>query len=272
LTLVTWVDGCTSSSGAARPSDDAGSLLSDASLPNEDGGAIRPSDGGAGACSPASVQSYTPHWTPPTPHQSSCSAAQIVSYATCLAPPSDPNSPACASWLGADASAENAECRTCFAASSATASTWGPLIDAGSTVEINVAGCLALVGGDPEGAGCAGQYQALQGCESLACATNCANASSDALAACVTAADGTACSNYVAAAACVSEAGAAAACFGPPGATYAQVLTAVGTAFCLASPDGGAPASDGGAPASDAGAASGDAGDVGDAGDAVDGG
>jgi hypothetical protein len=253
--LLASLVGCTTASTSPEVGgDDGGSNPFDANGPAGDDAGSAPPDG---ACSPANVQSYSPRWTPPKPHASSCTSDQIASYAACLAS-TGPTSAACAEWTTPD-SGVNADCAGCIADSNSTDPNWGPIVDTDSVRQLNVAGCMALVNGDTGGTGCAGQYQALAGCESAACATNCTNAVSNQLAACVSEADNGGCSNLLAAAACVNDAGAADVCFGPQNATFPQVFTAVATVFCLATDAG---TTDAGTP--DAG--------VGDAGDAGDGG
>jgi len=260
--LVVVAAACSSSGNpSANEAGDGGNSADTGSASNDDAGSTPLSDA---ACSPASVQSYAPRWTPPKPHTSSCTVAQIASYTACVASGESPTSAACAPWLGANALPANTDCRTCFTASSSTDSAWGPVVDTSALQQINVAGCMALVAGDTGGTGCAGQYEALQGCESAACATNCTNATSSALKACTTAADDTGCSSLLSAASCVNDAGAAEECFGPPGADFAQVLTAVGSVFCLETEDAGSTADAG---STDAGAVdSGGASDAGDGG------
>jgi hypothetical protein len=252
--LAASMTACTSSN-SSEPGADGGPSADGSGPTGDDAGSSLP-DAGASTCSPANVQSYSPRWTPPKPHSSSCTADQIASYATCLTPPNDTTSPACAPWFGADASA-NSDCHTCLDDSSNTDPSWGPVVDTGSVRQINIPGCMALVSGDTGGTGCAGQYQALEGCESAACATNCTNASSTQLNACVSAADNGGCSNLLTAAECVNDAGAADQCFGPQNATFTTILTSVATVFCLSTGDAGPP---------DSGESSSDAGDAGDGG------
>jgi hypothetical protein len=73
-----------------------------------------------------------------------------------------------------------------------------------------------------------------------ACATNCAS-SSAALTACISVADTSGCSQFVAPASCVDAGEASSVCFRPAGETFAQSFEAVAPLFCLAPvPDGGA--------------------------------
>ncbi len=209
---------------------DAAQVVADATIVTADA---------AATCAPASVTGYHPVWTPPKARQSVCTAADVVSYGACV-DANDPSSSACAPWLGADASSSGG-CKACLADSKQTDPAWGPLVDVGATGsdrQINVAGCMAIVLHDT-GSGCAGSVQALQLCEAASCADNCAGAPTSALVACTQQADGTGCGNYVAPAACVSDAGAAAlSCFGTAGATFGQKLAAVAAVFCVGE-DGG---------------------------------
>ncbi len=249
--LVILLAACTSGSTSSSETNDASTNVPDANGNNGDDDSSVSNDAAVSTCSPANVQSYSPRWTPPKPHTSSCTADQISSYAACLTPPSDPNSAACAPWFGADAAA-NSVCHTCLGDSNSTDPSWGPVVETGALRQINIPGCMALVSGDTGGTGCAGQYQALEGCESAACATNCANDKTGTqLAACVSQADNGGCSNLLTAAACVNDAGAADVCFGQQN-SFGPILVAVATAFCLSTGDAGA---------GDAGA--GDAGDGG---------
>lgn len=175
---------------------------------------------------------------PPKKPQSACTSDQITSYGACLES-GDPESVPCAPWFGADAS--SSPCKSCLADSKASDPAWGPIVDvgtSGSDRQINVSGCMAIALGD-NGSGCAGSVQALEECESAACADNCEGATAAALGACIQQADGTGCDNYLAPAACVYDAGAGAlACLGPSQGTFAQKFAAVATVFCLQT-DGG---------------------------------
>lgn len=231
--------------------------LSESGVPPEDAALVV--NVNASACSPASVATFAPRWVPPKAHASACTSSQISSYAECLAS-NDPSSTACAPWAATDGG-ENGACHVCIVASGSTDDAWGPIVDYGEGVrQLNVAGCIALATGQDNGAGCAGDYEELQGCEMQACAANCAS-SSAALAACVADADSTGCSTYVGLSSCSADAGLAAACLAPASATFAEAFQKVAPVFCLVTPDAG-----GGAEGEDAGdaAAASDAGDGGD--------
>jgi hypothetical protein len=231
---------CSSSSSPSSSGLDAGAT--DASIPGMDSG-TGPIDSGAlpdaaGACSPANVQGYVPKWTPPKAPQAACTQADLKSYGDCL-DANDDTSAACAPWFGADASASST-CKTCVADSKATDPAWGPLVDvgtSGSDRQLNVSGCLAIVLHDT-GSGCAGSFQALQECESAACADNCQGTSTSALTSCIQQSDSGGCSNYLASSACIYDAGSSAqACF-PSQGTFGQRFAAIAAFFCLQSDAG----------------------------------
>ena len=227
---------CTASSSSTTPDGGA----ADGSLAGPDTGAPPPADAGvpsvdaAAKCAPANVQGYVPRWTPPKAPQSACTQAELAAYGACL-DTNNPSSSACLAWSGADAST-SAACRSCVADSKATDPAWGPLVDVGtngSDRQLNVSGCLAIVLHD-SGSGCAGSFQALQECESAACADNCQGATTADLVTCVQEADGVGCSNYLAPAACVYDAGTTASvCFGAGQSTFGQKFAAVAAVFCL---------------------------------------
>jgi hypothetical protein len=210
----------------------------DTGVPNVDAGTV-PADASI-TCAPASVQGYVPRWTPPKAPESACTQAELASFGACL-DSSGPTSAACLAWNGADASTSSA-CKSCVADSKATDPAWGPLVDVGtngSDRQLNVSGCLAIVLHDT-GSGCAGSYQALQECESAACADNCQGASTADLRTCIQEADAVGCSTYLAPAACVYDAGTTGQeCFGVGQPTFGQKFAAMAAVFCLAG-DGGA--------------------------------
>ncbi len=214
------------------PADDASVPVADATSPSVDAADV--SEDAGSTCAPANVHGYVPTWTPPKAPQSACTQADIDAYAACL-DADDASSAACTSWGGADASTSSA-CRSCLADSKGTDPAWGPLVDVGSSGsvrEVNVSGCMSIVLHDT-GAGCAGSFQALQDCESAACADDCRGETTDALASCIALADATGCSNFVGPAACIYDAGiAAAGCFGPAQGTFGERFAAVAAVFCL---------------------------------------
>jgi hypothetical protein len=232
---------CTTSPSSSSVADgggaDAATIATDAGAPTPDAGTA-PADASI-TCAPASVQGYVPRWTPPKSPQSVCTLGELTSYGACL-DSSGPSSAACADWSGADASA-SAACQACVADSKATDPAWGPIVlvgTNGSDRQLNVSGCLAIVLHD-SGSGCAGSYQALQECESAACADNCQGASTADLRTCIQEADAVGCSNYLAPAACIYDAGTAAEeCFGTGQPTFGQRFAAMAAVFCAASDAG----------------------------------
>jgi hypothetical protein len=231
------VVGCLSSASSATDggAPDASTQGDDGAVAPGDAGVVPPADGTTSTCAPASVASYVPKWTPPKAPQAACTKGQITAYAACIAS-GNPGSAACAPLADSGA---NAACLSCVATSTGTDPSWGPLVlIAGSDLQINISGCLAIETGDT-GSGCAGNFQALQECEAAACAANCQGQASSALALCTSQADNAGCSNYLAPAACVSDAGTGtSACISASG-SFADKLAAVTSVFCLAAGDGG---------------------------------
>jgi hypothetical protein len=233
---------CVTTTPPAGGPDDAGPFDSAATGPGDSGApdsSVVPLPDSASTCVPANVQAYHPTWVPPKQPESACTLDQINSYGDCIDSGS-PQSSACAPWYGVDAASPSA-CISCLADSKATDAAWGPIVDvgtSGSDRQINVSGCMAIILSD-NGSGCAGSVQALEECESAACADNCEGASATALAQCIEQADGTGCDNYLSPATCVYDAGAGAlACLGPAQGTFGQKFAAVAKVFCLET-DGG---------------------------------
>jgi hypothetical protein len=261
--------GCSSSNSPPNVSDtseDASSSAHDGSFPLYDAGLpLTEADGGS-SCAPANVQGYVPSWVPPKTPVAACTTGDLTAYGACL-DSGDATSAACTAWSNPGAATTSA-CRACVADSKETDPAWGPLVDVGSTGavrQLNVSGCLSIVLHDT-GAGCAGSFQALQECESAACADDCRGETSAALAACVDAADNGGCSGYLSPAACIYDAGAAGdVCFGPSQGTFGQKFAAVAAVFCVGTDAGTAPELDAGSSpptGSDAGGAVADAGAV----------
>jgi hypothetical protein len=239
--LIALVACVTTTPPAAGPDD--GGVLDSAVTGPADGGAADASvvqmPDSASTCAPANVQAYHPMWVPPKQPASACTLDQITSYGDCI-DSGNSQSSACAPWYGADG-ATSSPCMSCLADSKATDAAWGPMVDvgtSGSDRQINVSGCMAIILSD-NGSGCAGSFQALEECESAACADNCEGASALALRQCIEQADGTGCDNYLSPATCVYDAGAGAlACLGPAQGTFGQKFAAVAKVFCLET-DGG---------------------------------
>jgi hypothetical protein len=211
---------------------DGGFVYTDALSP-VDTGPLPPNDASA-ACAPAGVQSYQPQWTPPKRPAAACTAGELSAYGACL---DDTNSAACSPWSSASAT-----CKSCVVDSKQTDPAWGPMVDFGTTSsdrEVNLSGCVAIVLHDT-GSGCAGSVQALDVCEAVACADNCAGESTGALSSCTQQADGAGCKNYVAPASCVEDGGSGvSACFAAVASpTFGQIFVAAATVFCTVA-DGG---------------------------------
>jgi hypothetical protein len=105
----------------------------------------------------------------------------------------------------------------------------GPVVNYGTTVSVNVAGCIELL--DPTNLACATSVQQADECEHQACDTPCP--ALGAFESCVTAVDKGACAPYVQAATCQggeADGGAARACVA--GATFGDLFAAAARAFC----------------------------------------
>ncbi len=132
-------------------------------------------------------------------------------------------------------SAVNAACAACIL-TPVTAARFGPIIDYGTFVDRNVAGCIELA--DPaHGAPCAKAVQALSGCEQAACAANCPVDDPTSLVqfkTCSSEADDAGCASYAAKAACQGaeldlDGGAAIIC---NGMSFEEFYVAVVPLFC----------------------------------------
>ena len=245
LLLAVAGNGCVSGS-----SPTAGGLLEsdagdDATASGSAGNPIFPIDE-AGACRPGDVQSYQP-----VPYHFAAAAwrgACVVGGPTgngqdrlffekCLAPDATPQS--CAAF---QADAANAGCAKCILTADTTADHdgYGTLINHGTFITTNVAGCLELT--DPSALSCAKAVQALSGCELRACEANCPVHDPTSRAAydtCTARADHDGCLPYANASACTSgEAASAPLCLL---SSFADFYYAVVPLFC-----GVPPKSDGG--------------------------
>ena len=132
-------------------------------------------------------------------------------YAVCLG--SSATTTACAQFKS---NSSHAPCVACIETPEA-ASHYGPLVDYGSFVAPNVAGCIELT--DPSGLSCAKAIQTASVCERAACEANCPVSGAPSLAAydaCTKAADQGVCQSYALAASSCNRAeadgGGAAAC------------------------------------------------------------
>src|SRR4029077_20819097 len=109
----------------------------------------------------------------------------------------------------------NARCAKCLLTPD-SANSYGPLIDHGTFLTTNVAGCIELT--DPMAISCAKSVEALAGCELYACEANCTvhdPASRMEYDQCASEADHSGCASYARSAAClvsVPDAGQAGKC------------------------------------------------------------
>jgi hypothetical protein len=115
------------------------------------------------------------------------------------------------------------------------ATNWGALVQFGTTVSLNVAGCIELL--DPGALACATSVQQADDCEHKACDATCPPVTDEASfgnwQACVSASVSGVCATYTAAARCAQgelDAGAAARCISAP--TFAEQFSAIGQVFC----------------------------------------
>jgi hypothetical protein len=186
------------------------------------------------ACTPGDVGGFTPVWRPPSgAHQSACTSRQISDYYdACLAPSA---TKATCARFGGDASAADHACAACLVTKAASAAL-GPVVLWTSSVEIDFAGCLALV--DPASDACAEAYQADVECTHAACDGACPPvtdaASAQTYASSLEAANTAACAPYAAAARCAFDAadgGDAAKCLFA-GTTFAELYAAIAPLFC----------------------------------------
>jgi hypothetical protein len=189
-------------------------------------------------CQPADVSTFQPPTYAPASgvHQGLCTQTQIDSiYQACLG--SNATQAGCDMLIGTGASASDLACSACvFSQDSDT--THGPIIDRGSTVAINLPGCVELL--DPNGLACAKSLQAADRCEVDACSANCPVSDAASLSlydGCIdTAAEG-GCKTFEMATGCADDeqdGGPAAACFA--GTTFLEQYDAIVALFCGAPP------------------------------------
>jgi hypothetical protein len=175
-------------------------------------------------------------WMPPSyqhaqPAQAAACTSALIDdfYASCLGPGASTS--ACDQNWGSPDSGEDlahATCEECLVTAS-TSPTLGPVVNYGTTVSVNVAGCIELL--DPTNLACARSVQQADECEHQACDTPCP--ALGAFESCVTAADKGACASYVQAATCQgseADGGAARAC--AAGASFGDLFAAAARAFC----------------------------------------
>jgi hypothetical protein len=195
----------------------------------------------ANACAPGDVETYRPtsyHFASAA-WQGACRPGSSDSdpiddfYDACIRPEATKTS--CDAFKSDPA---NAECARCIL-TSASATHYGPLVDQGTFVTANVAGCIELT--DPNGISCAKSVQALGGCEIAACEANCPVQDQDSRSAydtCASQADRTGCQSYAKAAGCLTseaDAGDAAKCLI---ASFVDFYKAVVPLFCGEPPAG----------------------------------
>jgi hypothetical protein len=194
-------------------------------------------------CAPGDVTSFTPSFHSPSgAHQAKCTFAQIDAfYTACLA---DTATKATCAPFGLDGGVVDHACAACLVSKSSDP-TLGPVVvyplSAGSAVEIDFAGCVALV--DPSATPCAKAYQAGVECEHAACDTACRgddSASFDQYEGCRGAANVGECSAYTKAGQCVQALGDAGASDGGDatsrclfaGTTFEELYRAIAPLFC----------------------------------------
>ena len=197
--------------GGAGAHCESVSSSSDLGVNSEEFDAANPLGGDAGSsigvggsdasgCRPGYVDTFQ---STPTPYHSATAAWQGVCspsdtaafYAACLG--SSATTSACAQFKS---SPGPAACVACIETPEG-ASHYGPLIDYGSFVAPNVAGCIELT--DPSGLPCAKEIQTASVCERAACEANCPVSGASSLAAydaCARAADEGVCQSYALAA------------------------------------------------------------------------
>jgi hypothetical protein len=215
-----------SSSGAGGSSSSSGgSLTSDA----------------ASACEPGNVASYHPDAYHPAsgPWQGLCVPGAggdpiKLFYDQCLG--AEASSDACNQFREA-----NAACVACILTPD-TAAKYGPILDHGTFVTANVAGCIELAGDQEPDASevpCAKAVQALAGCELAACEANCAvhdAASLTAYDTCATDAEEGGCEPYATAVTCANSEGEASALGAACVADFQTFYDVVVPAFCGVGP------------------------------------
>lgn len=195
-----------------------------------------PSSDASAPCAPGDTQLFTPSWKPPTAfHQAQCTAAQTALLVDCL---NDvPDAATCKTFIG---DAANKDCLRCMVTPE-TAAKYGPLVSSTVTIQVNVAGCIALATSDVSATGCGAKVLALSQCEEVACESQCpisldGNPVAYAnLLACEAKSISVGCKPYAMDAACAdaltADGGAAVACV-QSGATFAENAKAMARLFC----------------------------------------
>ncbi len=189
-------------------------------------------------CQPADVSTFQPPTYAPASgeRQGLCTQTQIDAiYQSCLG--SSATQAGCDMIIGMGASASDLACSACvFSQDSDT--THGPIIDRGSTVAINLPGCVELL--DPNGLACAKSLQAADRCEVDACSANCPVSDAASLSlydGCIDTAAAGGCKTFEMETGCADgelDGGPAAACFA--GTTFLAQYDAIVALFCGAPP------------------------------------
>jgi hypothetical protein len=149
----------------------------------------------ANACMPGDVQTYRPDAYHPASGSGQGACTDVAAagfYDGCLGP--NATSATCDAFRR-----DHAACVSCLLTPE-SAARYGALVDHGTFVTANVAGCVELE--DPAALSCAKSVQALDGCELASCKANCAvhdAASLNDFEACTDQADQGGCQAYVAA-------------------------------------------------------------------------
>jgi hypothetical protein len=225
---IVAADGCAAGFGTSGgfPWDGGSSGSSDAPPPPT---------GDSSACRPGDVETFQPApYHPATAAwQGVCSPDAIAGfYDACIGP--QRTSAACDAFTS---DKTTGPCAACILPPDG-ASHDGPLINHGTFITANVAGCLELT--DRSILPCARVVAALGGCELAACQANCPvhdSASLEAFDTCAGQADHAGCKSYAIAAACISagDAGQSAMCLIP---SFPDLYNAVAPLFCGAPPPG----------------------------------
>ena len=195
----------------------------------------------ASGCRPGNVDTYqpAPYHFASAAWQGACRSGSFGQdpisgyYSACLG--GQASRSACDSFLQ---DPSNARCAKCILTSD-MATNYGPLIDHGTFITTNVAGCLELT--DPMAISCAKSVQALAGCELYACEANCPvrdQASRMVYDQCASQADRFGCASYARSAAClgsIPDSGQVGKC---QASTFYEFYINVVPLFCGTSPPG----------------------------------
>jgi hypothetical protein len=180
---------------------------------------------------PSSLDGGLPSYHHAQPAQAAACTSALIDdfYASCLGP--NASASACDQNWGSGPDVgdiAHATCQRCLVTDS-TSPTWGPVVNYGTTVSVNIAGCIELL--DAMNVPCAMSVQQADECEHQACDVPCA--SLGAFVSCVPVADKGACASYVQAATCqASEADGGAARTCVSGASFGDLYAAAARAFC----------------------------------------